>query len=243
MSSKLKFLTYKKICFINKIKHDDIIEKKYSDVKKVVEDFIEKHEDGSFYKIVRFLNTYHSGLRKGGKIPELEHFLNISYDIILLDDYISSYGYSTIEIVKIALLHDLYEDYGKHDKIWDEDCKRLKHKSKITKDVLDYITEDKVISDKVLSLSKIDHLGKQKKSKKYYGKISEDFCLIVVKMLDRKDSLTSMYGVFSEEKKEVYIEQYEKYIKFLSDKIEKKEDKLSSLFMIIRYKISLILKR
>lgn len=242
MSSKLKFLTYKKICFINKIKHDDIIEKKYSKAKKTVEDFIAKSDDKGFEKIVRFLNTYHSGLRKGEKLAELQHFLNISSDIISLQDYIVASGLSVIEIIKIALLHDLYEDYSKYDKIWLSECKRLAHKSEITKDMLDYITEDETLSDKVLLLSKIDLKGKEKRSKKYYSQISKDACLVIVKMLDRKDSLTSMHGVFSEEKKDIYIKQYEKYIKFLSKEIEEEDDKLRDLFMLIRYKISLVLR-
>ena len=243
MSIKIRFLTYKEICLINKIKYDDGIAKEYYITKRTVEDFIKKSDDKTFEKIVRFLNMYHTGMRKGDKIPEIQHFLNICMDIISIKDYILSTKLCIFELIKIALLHDLYEDYNKYDKIWEMSIERLKFKSEIEKDTIEYLTEDKKLTDKVLALSKIDKLGKQKKSKKYYKEISLDASLIIVKMLDRKDSLKSMQGVFSEEKKSLYEEQYERYIKFLSKDIEKDDEKLQFLFMLIRYRIKLVLKK
>ena len=42
MSIKIRFLTYKEICLINKIKYDDGIAKEYYITKRTVEDFIKK---------------------------------------------------------------------------------------------------------------------------------------------------------------------------------------------------------
>ena len=163
-SSKLKFLSYIDICKIHKISYEKDIDMKYSEKKKRVEDFMFQSGDESFYRIVRFLNSYHSGLRKGDKIPEIQHFLNISVDIIDMGKQVSLAGISLIEAVKIALLHDLYEDYSFSDAIWDKKIKRLKDKSPISIDTMSYIVESDDLLEKVMTLSKIEEKGKQKKS-------------------------------------------------------------------------------
>lgn len=222
--------SYQEIIKKNKVEYDPSIEGDYISSCQHIYCFMKKHKlVDEFKDIFKIMSVYHKGMRKGGKIPEIQHFLSIAEDIIKLEPLIKKARLSIVEMLKIAFLHDLFEDYGMH-------AKESSISPFVEKEHLIEATGSKEITEKTMILSKFDEIGKKVKSKKYYKKISEYPELVLIKMLDRKDSLKTMRGVFSEEKQLSYKEQYEKYIEKMGD-LYLSEDRFRDVFLTVKKSI------
>jgi len=154
---------------------------------------------------------YHSGFRKDGVVEEFQHQINIANSI---RPFVESLKYPA-ETFVIVFLHDLIEDYGINDPVWDEKLPRLIGLSPVP---FSYITThySSLIAESLDAISKkVD--DKKKKSKHYFKGISTLAIASVVKLADRIDNLTSMLCVFTVEKQVKYAEEAEKYfLDFLS---------------------------
>lgn len=148
---------------------------------------------------------YHSGFRKDGVVEEFQHQVNIANSIRPFVEYLK-YPAETFVIV---FLHDLIEDYGLNDPVWNEDLPRLKELSPVP---FSYVTThySGLVAESLDAISKkVD--DKKKKSKHYFKGISTLAIASVVKLADRIDNLTSMLFVFTVEKQVKYAEEAEKY--------------------------------
>lgn len=146
---------------------------------------------------------------------------------------------SVEKLIKIAFLHDLYEDYNQFETIWDKESKRLEGKPFISKRLLCSILSDQEIIDKSMVLSKRTIFEKKKRSKHYFREISVDPELVLIKMLDRKNSLKTMKNVFEEKKQFRYIHQYKKEILIMSEKY--KDTIFEDIFKTIRAEVEEII--
>lgn len=236
-------LEYKEIVKLNNINYSSSLspfEKDFNESKEKIFSFLKKQKDKSeIFKIIVLINKYHCGMRLGDKIPEIQHLYDIVVDLIKWEKEIKIAGIDILEVIKVALLHDIFEDYRETAKIWFEDRRRMGALTPLSFELFDLIIEDKVLIDRVLSLSKFKTDGVQKKSKHYYRGLKKEVVLILVKTLDRKNSLSTMKDVFSEDKKLRYIKQYLKEIKPIQSFFSKKEE--VELFYLINNEIETLI--
>lgn len=137
-----------------------------------------------------FAEQYHAGLRKDDITPEFEHQLDISFYVIKLK------GVNQLEqLLAIALLHDLREDYGhlvsEHD--------------------IELITGPE-LAKSVALLNKYHPDGSPKKKKAYYREMALDPLASLAKGLDRIHNMYAMRGVFDIEKQLRYARDVTEYI-------------------------------
>jgi (p)ppGpp synthase/HD superfamily hydrolase len=129
-----------------------------------------------------FALSIHTGTRKDGVTPEVQHQIEIALYCITLKDLIEEE-----RTIVLSLLHDVVEDYpevlGKlHAKFGPQ------------------ITSDCQILNKT-----------GKSYDKYFELIAADSCTSIVKGADRVHNVNSMIGVFSKEKQKKYIEEVNKH--------------------------------
>lgn len=164
--------------------------------------------DPSYLKAIEAFEIsekYHTGLRKDGVIEEFQHQINIANSI---RPFIDTLKYPA-ETFVIVFLHDLIEDYGLNDPIWDKKISRLKDLSPVP---FSYIEDNYsfLIVESLDAISKkVD--DKKKKSKHYFKGISQLAIASIVKLADRIDNLKSMLFVFTVNKQSAYANEAEKY--------------------------------
>lgn len=221
-------LTYKQIVDINKVKFNKKAELSFEKSRSVILDYVNSNKnDQDLIKIVSLINLYHNGMRKGGVIPEIQHQYDIAVDLIKYKDKIEKANIDLHYLIKLGLLHDLYEDYRSESSVWKEESERLKGLPCVSKMILSNIIQDQILVEDSIVLSKFDRFKeKQKKEKKYYRGLNEKIETTIIKMLDRKNSLLTMNKVFKMDKQKRYIEQYYKLIMPLSKKFELNLEKL-----------------
>lgn len=132
---------------------------------------------------LEFASEYHTGKRKDGVTPELQHQIEITHYLRTL---LPSYIYPE-ETLTAALLHDVTEDYG----------------------VLSSTIADRYGRDVSLAVQLLDKNGKS--SELYYTGIANNPIASIVKGGDRMHNIQSMVGVFSPEKQAKYIKEVEDY--------------------------------
>ncbi len=139
-----------------------------------------------FYETARaleFAAEYHTGFRKDGVTPELQHQIEIVHYLRTL---LPSYIYPQ-DVLTAGVLHDTREDYP------------------------DSVTDiEKNFNERVChSVELLDKNGKTKKF--YFEQIAQDEVASIVKGADRVHNLQSMIGVFTPEKQLAYVTEVEEY--------------------------------
>ncbi|MEM2159379.1 MAG: HD domain-containing protein [Candidatus Nitrosotenuis sp.] len=138
-------------------------------------------------KALGFLKKYSTGFRKDNKTPEAQHAIEVALNVILLRDVRDE----ELTIV-VALLHDLIEDYCSYEEISNE--------------------FGMVVADKVWILSKKEKItGAKKDLDEYFDGIAADYVCSIVKGCDRINNISTMMGVFTEQKQRDYIIETHQY--------------------------------
>lgn len=208
---------YESIIRLNQVDRDQQgKEKYYQSIKKISKE-LGTIKDPDLIGCFVFLFDYHTGMRKGNKLLEMQHQLDLVVDLIEHKKEIEDADLDFLKLVKLALIHDLYEDYNEKDEIWNKKLIRLEKLAPITIELLHEKIKDQDLIDKSLALSKVKEDFTVKKSKHYYRELKSDLYLVVIKLLDRKNSLSTMKDAFTKEKQENYIDQYRKQIMPLAE--------------------------
>lgn len=173
--------------------------------------------DNTYQKVLTaffFTKQYHSGTRQGGNIPEFQHQIEIMLDLIPFEKCMKN----PVEVFTTVLLHDVVEDYGLNDKIWEMNLSRLKILSPVMlSDITDYFGKD--TKKYVDNLSKSAD-GVKKGSRVYYRNIGECDVSSIVKLGDRKNNLEAMLKVFPLDKQERYCKQIKEHFFKMLNKAE-----------------------
>jgi len=177
--------------------------------------------DPQYYLVLKALDvsiSYHKGKRKGGE-PEFSHQIMIclylkSISALLLDP---------ASVFIVALLHDTYEDYPESE-------------SKIRQEFPEHF-------DFVFMISKIRH-GKKIPYETYFGEMKYCHVCSIVKLVDRISNISTMKGVFSEEKQKSYIDEVFKWffpmLKFAKRKFPEQESAYENIKTILSLEIKLL---
>ena len=134
-------------------------------------------------RALEFAAQYHTGFRKDGITPELQHQVEIVHYLRTL---LPSYIYPQ-DVLTSGVLHDTREDYPKS--------------------VLEIEKNFNLRVCRAVEL--LDKNGKTKKF--YFEQIAEDEVASIVKGADRVHNLQSMIGVFTPEKQLAYVSEVEEY--------------------------------
>lgn len=135
-------------------------------------------------RALEFASIYHTGFRKDGVTPELQHQIEIVHFLrTLLPSFIFPQ-----EVLIAGILHDTCEDYPE-----------------VTQDIIEKEFGRRVAH----SVSLLNKNGKELSY--YFEQIGKDEIASIVKGADRIHNLQSMIGVFTPEKQIRYIEEVEKY--------------------------------
>lgn len=139
-------------------------------------------------KALQFARSYHTGKRKDKVTAEFQHQLEICM-------YLTTLKINPLmeeELLMVALLHDIMEDYG----ISMEEMEQKFGKS-VTRRVWLLTKKYKGVITKPLEL--------------YFKDIADDEITSLAKGADRIHNLQTMIDVFSDEKQLSYVEEVEKY--------------------------------
>jgi (p)ppGpp synthase/HD superfamily hydrolase len=153
--------------------------------------------DPRWYIAVKALDLgvkYHKGFRKDGKTPEFQHQIEIALYLLTMEKLMID----APRTIADALLHDLGEDYG--DLISFEEIGQ---------------STDTIVQGDCSLLAK-EYRGEKKSPDQYFGPLSENFRVSLVKGADRVHNMRTMAGVFKLEKQQAYcIETREYFFDFL----------------------------
>lgn len=141
---------------------------------------------------LNFASLYHTGVRKDGITPELDHQVSIAL-------YARTLPISEQEIEKlivVILLHDVREDYSSPDQVpaglmpVSEQLIIQRFGAEVSRDIE--------------LLSKVAN-GVRKDGAIYFAQIRETWRACLVKLLDRLHNLSTMQGAFSPQKQIEYV--------------------------------------
>lgn len=130
-------------------------------------------------KAFEFARRWHCGFRKDGVTPEFQHQIEIAQYCITLKGLTNEE-----EVITVALLHDVMEDYPQ---VTFDEVKR------------EFGTK---IAESCRALNK-----NEVSENKYFDGIASDPVASIVKGADRIHNVNSMVGVFSKEKQKKYIQE------------------------------------
>lgn len=176
-------------------------------------------------KAILFAEEVHSGMRKDDVTPEFYHQLSIlgralSLHKLLIDP---------IQVYMAILLHDCPEDYP--------------HTIKLVKDKFPEH------ADNAISLSKYSYIHKDyqapeviaKTMTEYMDEMAASPVLSVAKLLDRIHNLSTMLGVFSDEKVLRYLEDVKIYFLPMLKKAKRSFPEQEAVYEIIKSDLNLII--
>jgi (p)ppGpp synthase/HD superfamily hydrolase len=148
--------------------------------------------DPRWYIAVKALDLgvkYHKGFRKDGKTPEFQHQIEIALYLLTMEKLLID----APRTIADALLHDLGEDYG----------------DLISFEEIGEATDEIVAADCRL-LAK-EYRGEKKTPGQYFGPLSGNPRISVVKGGDRVHNMRTMAGVFKLEKQIAYCDETEEH--------------------------------
>ena len=166
---------------------------------------------------------YKGQMRDGGE-PYIIHPLTMAFQAI-------SMGLTNDELVAAALLHDVVEDCG-------VEIENIPCNDRVREIVL------------LLTFKKPEHykekdgVGSSLDSMKeqYYNLISRDAEASIVKLLDRCNNVSSMAGVFSEERLISYIEETKQFILPMIRRTKEEFPEYQNSLFILKYHIYSVLE-
>lgn len=141
---------------------------------------------------LHFASLYHTGTRKDGLTPELDHQVSIALYARTLpvpDEDVE-------KLIVVILLHDVREDYSSPEQVPEglppvsEQAIALRFGADVSRDIE--------------LLSKVTH-GVKKDSAIYFAQLRETWRACLVKLLDRLHNLSTMQGAFSPKKQVEYV--------------------------------------
>lgn len=144
-------------------------------------------------KAMDLVETYHIGERKCGA-PERIHMYSVASILLgFLDGRVSNLDLD--EAISASFLHDLPEDYSE--------------KYPLSNILIDF---NKNVHMYVSGMTKKANFKKNHDDREeYFNGMLLSFILVMIKCCDRIDNLSTMLGVFSDEKAQEYAEEVEKY--------------------------------
>ena len=145
-------------------------------------------EDKNYFDILKALNIaekYHTGQRKDGT-PELIH----QYSIVSYLRTIHKSLINPVDVFIVAILHDTYEDYPESEQ-----------------ELRDSFPD---LFNHFVRVSKIRD-GQKIPYEQYFGEMEKCDVCSIVKLTDRIHNISTMIGVFSEEKQNKYLEEVDTY--------------------------------
>lgn len=145
-------------------------------------------ENKDYFRVLKALNIaekYHTNQRKDGS-PELIH----QYSIVSYLRTIHKSLINPVEVFIVAILHDTYEDYPESE----QELKEL-------------FPELFILFERV---SKIRN-GVKIPYEQYFGEMQDCPTCSIVKLADRIHNISTMVGVFSQEKQTKYLSEVDTY--------------------------------
>lgn len=173
---------------------------------------------------LNYARKLHKGQMRDGGEPYIIHPLTMAFQAI-------SMGLNSDELVAAALLHDVVEDCG-------VEIENIPCNNRV-KEIVLLLTfrEPKTYKEKGGRGSSIESLKEQ-----YYNLISRDAEASLVKLLDRCNNVSSMAGVFSEERLISYIEETKRYILPLIKRTKEEFPEYQNSLFILKYHIYSVLE-
>lgn len=138
-------------------------------------------------KALEFAKTIHNGLRKDGKTPEFQHQVDIALFILTLKNVPDLEN-----IITAAILHDIMEDY---------DIDKNVIISKFGQEVFE-----------LAWLVTKTYRGVKKSEEYYFSEIATDYRAAIIKGADRVNNISTMVGVFTQQKQKEYVQETRKYV-------------------------------
>lgn len=135
---------------------------------------------------LEYAKAIHCGTRKDKVTPEFQHQVEIALYLTTIAN-ISNLE----EVIIVALLHDIEEDYN-------IDREELTHRF------------GELVEQSVYTLSKI-YKGEKKKLEDYFEHIANDPIASIVKGVDRINNLSDMVGIFTPHGQQKYIDDVHEY--------------------------------
>ena len=143
-----------------------------------------------YYKALNALEwakRYHTGTRKDGVTPEIDHQISIAHYVRTLHDQLTFPEDTLIAV----LLHDVREDYG----VSDQELER----------------EFGVRVSRAVDAVTKTFRGEARDAHELFARMAQDPIASVVKGADRIHNLNSIVGVFSPDKQQAYVQEAETY--------------------------------
>jgi (p)ppGpp synthase/HD superfamily hydrolase len=134
---------------------------------------------------LEWAKRYHTGVRKDGVTPEIDHQISIAHYVRTLH---ASLQYPEDTLITV-LLHDVREDYGVSDQEVEREFGALVARA------VDAVTKT--------------FRGDKRDAQQLFDRMAQDPIASVVKGADRIHNLNSMVGVFSPDKQQAYVEEAE----------------------------------
>ncbi len=147
-------------------------------------------QGGQYFKALHALEwakRYHTGVRKDGVTPEIDHQISIAHYVRTLHTSLLHVEDTLITV----LLHDVREDYG----VSDQEVER-EFGTRVARAV-DAVTKT--------------FRGEKRDAQTLFDRMAQDPIASVVKGADRIHNLNSMVGVFSPEKQQAYMQEAEQF--------------------------------
>ncbi len=178
----------------------------------------------AYYKVLnalRIAEKYHTGLRKDGVTPELNHQITICSYLRTIHKYFVD----PVKVFVVALLHDTAEDYA-------ESITEIQNEFP---DEFEYI----------IRISKVRNGGKIS-YEQYFGEMKECYVCSIVKLADRISNISTMVGVFSYEKQTQYLRDLDDWffpmLKHAKRKFPQQEPAYENMKIVLTIQKDTILK-
>jgi len=185
---------------------------------KKIRDFARARQMQNTLKALRIMEKYHEGAyRKGAeKVPYIIHPLMISCHAFALD-------IADDILIPACLLHDVLEDTDATEKDLEMPVEVI--------EAVKLVSFDDSIAD-----------SKDNAKEIYYKKIGENRVAAMVKLLDRCNNISTMATGFTRVKMADYIDETEKYVMPLLDKVKYEYDEYYNATFLLKYQMLSVLE-
>lgn len=99
------------------------------------------------------------------------------------------------------------------------------------------VNDDIRLGVKKLTFEVLEGETKEEAKRRYYNTMLDDKRVIIAKCIDRCHNVSSMAGVFSDEKLRLYIDETREYVLPLIKKAKDRYPEYSNLFFLLKYSI------
>jgi (p)ppGpp synthase/HD superfamily hydrolase len=174
--------------------------------------------DARYYLTLKALDImlqFHTGLRKDGETHEAYHQLNIFSMLRALAPQLEQ----PATVLAVALLHDTYEDYPDSHEVLMREVPEL----------MPYLVRVSKVRD-----------GQKISYDQYFGGMTQCPVTSVVKLVDRIHNLSTMAGVFSEEKEAQYVQDVYDYFYPMIKRARRLHPQQESAYELLKSTLSLL---